>query len=107
MSQVHQLIDAFRSRADLTVTDQRDAWLILIPKSAQDVCRVTVPHERFEWFADVHRNGKEVWNDWMDHYGSPPSELDAEMAACIASFVERVTSRELELPLKIYEKVNL
>jgi hypothetical protein len=102
MSQVHQLIDAFRSRADLTVTDQRDAWLIRIPKAAGDVCSVTVPRERFEWFADVSRNGKEVWNDSMDHYGSPPPELDAEMAACIASFVERVTSEEIKLPLKIY-----
>ena len=104
MSQVHQLIDMFRSRADLNVTDERHAWLILIPKGSTHVCRITVPRERFEWFADVRRDGEEVWSDWMDHYGSQPPELDAEMAACIASFVERVTSQEMKLPLKIYEE---
>jgi hypothetical protein len=104
MSQVHQLIDTFRSRTDLTVTDQRHAWLIRIPKAAGEVCSVTVPRERFEWFADVRRNGKEVWRDFMDHYGSPAPELDAEMAACIGAFVERVTSEQIKLPLKIYEE---
>ena len=102
MSHVHQLIDTFRSRTDLTVTDQEDAWLILIPKGFRDICRVTVPRERFAWFAEVRRDGEEVWKDWMEHYGSPPPELDADMAECIASFVERITSRELILPLEIY-----
>ena len=104
MSQVHQLIDTFRAREDLSVAEQAEVWLITIPKGSGDVCRVTVPRERFEWFADVQRGGKEVWHDSMEHYDSPPPELDAEMAACIADFVERVTTRELKLPLKIYEE---
>jgi len=104
MSQVHQLIETLRARTDLTVSDEKDAWVVSIPKSSGDICRVTVPRERFEWFADVQRDGKEVWSDWMDHYDSKLPKLDAEMAACIADFVERVTTQTIELPLKIYEE---
>jgi hypothetical protein len=44
-----------------------------------------------------------VWDDSMEHYGSPDNELDAEMAECIEAFVERVSQSELTLPLSIYE----
>src|SRR5678815_5585174 len=104
MSQVHELIETLRDRTDLSVADQPDAWRISIPNGSGNICRVTVPHERFEWFADVERRGKEVWSDSMEHYGSLAPELDAEMAASIASFVERVTARELRLPLAIHEE---
>jgi len=100
MSQVHHLIDTFRSRTDLTVTDQRDAWLIRIPKAAGDVCTVTVPRERFEWFADVRRNGKEMWSDTMVRRRQ--SLMQRWRHASVRS--SRVTSQEIKLPLKIYEE---
>jgi hypothetical protein len=90
----------------LTVEDQADAWLVRVPKLGGLVCEITVPRERFEWFASVKRlpGNEEVWSDWMDHYDMPEEDLAAEMAECIAQFVERVLGGELRLPLRIYEE---
>jgi hypothetical protein len=62
-----------------------------------------------EWFACVKRRGqdKEEWSDWMDYRGyddTPKEELEADMADHIAAFVDRVSTRELRLPLRIYEE---
>lgn len=104
MSRVEQLIQSLRSRKDLLVQDQNDAWLVTIPKGPAGECRVTVPRRAFEWFADATRDGKQLWSDWMDHYDANAAELDAEMARDIAAFIERVTSSELRLPLQIYKE---
>jgi hypothetical protein len=63
------------------------------------MCEITIPHNVFEWFADVKRlaDGKIVWTDWMEHYGSTNDKLDAEMAEIIIAFVDRVAGAELRL----------
>lgn len=104
MSRVEQLMQSLRDRNELRVQEQSDAWVVTIPKGAAGDCRVTVPYRAYEWFADVTRNGKQIWSDWMDHYGASGGELDAEMAEDIAAFIERVISSELRLPLQIYEE---
>jgi hypothetical protein len=105
MTRVQQLIDRLRSRSDLTVDDRTDAWLIRIAKEPPLICEVTIPRDRFEWFAEVRSvtEQKEVWSDWMDHYGAAKDNLDDEMARCIADFVERVLRHGLRVPLHIYE----
>ena len=104
MSQLHQLIDILRGRTGLNVHDTPDAWIIAIPKAAGEICRITIPRERFEWFADVQRDGKEAWSDSMEHYGSPTPTLDAEMASSISSFIDHVTTQPLKLPLEIHKE---
>jgi len=106
MTRVRKLVEELRSRSGLTVEDQKDAWLVHIPKGQEFVCEVTIPRDRFEWFASVKRieDKKEAWGDWMDHYGSTDTELDAERAECILAFIERVLRSELQLPLIMYEE---
>ena len=102
MSKVSELIDSLRGRTDLVVQEERAAWRILVPRSHGHLCSITVPHECFEWFVDVQADGRALWSDWMEHYGSPPAQLDAERATCLAAFLERATDLDLELPSKIH-----
>ena len=103
MIQIRRLIENLRGRADLSVQDLDQAWLIRIPKGENHVCEVTIPHSAFEWFACVKRleDNMEVWSDWLDHYDSTDDKLDTEMAESISAFIERVTASELQLPLQI------
>jgi hypothetical protein len=102
-------MDKLRARADVGVVEESEAWRIVISKGPDYVCEVTVPHDVLEWFACVKRRGqdKEEWSDSMDYcgYGDTPVEkLEADMANHIAAFVDRVSTRELHLPLQIYEE---
>ena len=72
------------------------------------MCEVIVPHDVLEWYASVkrRRDKKELWSDWMDYSGyndSSKEKLEAEMAGDILAFVDRVSTAEQLLPLKIYE----
>ncbi|MEO6995937.1 MAG: hypothetical protein ABI273_20200 [Lacunisphaera sp.] len=109
MPRIPILIDELRRRSDITVEDQKHAWLICIPKSEGLACEITIPFRVLEWFADVKRNGEEkkIWSDWMDYTGyddSPEEKLEAAMADDISAFIQRVTASKLSLPLQIYEK---
>ena len=108
MIRVQTLVEELRGVTGLSVEDGETAWLIRIPKGENLMCEVTVPRERFEWFAAVKRRGekKDEWSDWMDHYGSADVQLDSEMAESIRAFVERVLRSEIRLPLSIYEKTG-
>lgn len=68
-----------------------------------------MPHDVLEWYACVkhRREKKEMWADWMDYEGydkRPKAELEAEMAEDILAFVDRASSKEPLLPLRIYEE---
>jgi hypothetical protein len=109
MTRIRQLIDSMRKRSDVGVADENQSWRIVITKGPDLFCEVTVPHDVLEWHACVkHRSEKrEMWSDWMDYEGydkRQKAELEAEMAGHILSFVNRVSARELILPLSIYEK---
>ena len=95
-------------RADVGIVDEAQSWLIIITKGRDLVCEVTVPHDVLEWYASVkhRRDKKEVWSDWMDYSGyddRPREKLEVEMAGDILAFVDRVSTTEPLLPLKIYE----
>lgn len=103
MSRVEQLVRSLEARSDVSVESHQDAWIVRVPRG-EFVCDVTIPVSVHEWFAAVRRasDGGEVWSDWMDHYGSSKAELDAERAASISAFLERVFTDGIQPPLSIY-----
>jgi hypothetical protein len=108
MSQIRKSIEELRVRSNLTVLDQKNSWIVSIPKGNEWICEITIPHDVLEWFACVKRreDQKEVWSDWMDYCGyddSPLETLEAEMTGDIRGFVDRVVKSELRVPLQIYE----
>jgi hypothetical protein len=108
MSRISQLIESLRMRSDVGVVNESRSWRIVIAKGGTLFCEVAVPHDVLEWHACVmsRREKKEVWTDWLDYEGydeRPREELEAEMADDILAFVDRVSARELALPLSIYE----
>ena len=108
MTHIRQLIQELRVRSDVGVVDQPQSWLVIITKGRDLICEVTVPQDVLEWFATVkHRRDKiELWSDWMDYSSyddRPREELEAEMAGDILAFINRVSTAELLLPLKIRE----
>jgi hypothetical protein len=110
MTRIGHLIEQLRTRSDVGVFDQSQSWLVSITKGRDLICEVTVPHDVLEWFASVkHRRDKtELWSDWMDYSGyddTPREKLEAEMAGDILAFIDRVSTAEQLLPLKIYEAV--
>ena len=110
MTRIGHLIEQLRTRSDVGVIDQSQSWLVSITKGRDLICEVTVPHDVLEWFASVkHRRDKtELWSDWMDYSGyddSPREKLEVEMAGDILAFIDRVSTVEHLLPLKIYEPV--
>jgi len=109
MTPIPQLIESLRKRTDLGIVEEEHAWRIIVTKGADLFCEVTVPHRVLEWCACVkhRREKKEVWSDWMDYDGydkRPKSELESEMAHDVLAFLDRVSARELVLPLNIYEE---
>jgi hypothetical protein len=109
MTRIRQLIDSLRKRSDVGVVDEPQSWRIVITKGRDLFCEVTVPHEVLEWHACVkhRREKKDVWADWMDYAGydkRPKEVLEDEMAADVLAFIDRVSVKELSLPLNIYEK---
>ena len=110
MTRIGHLIEQLRPRSDVGVVDQPQSWLVIITKGRDLICEVTIPHNVLEWFASVkHRRDKtELWSDWMDYSGyddKPREKLEAEMAGDILAFIDRVSTTEPLLPLKIYEPV--
>src|SRR6266404_4343028 len=106
---IRDSIDKLRTRSDVGIVDERNAWRIVTSKGRDYFCEVTVPHDVLEWFACVKRRGheKEEGSDWMDYCGydnTPLEKLELRMAEYIAAFVDRVSSSELRLPLQIHEK---
>jgi len=102
------MIERMRTRLDVGVVDQEQAWKILIPKGGRFRCEVIVPHTVLEWFASVQdrTESKEAWSDWMDYEGyddTPKSHLEESMAEDVERFVDRVSKEPLILPLSIYE----
>ena len=109
MSHIRQLIERLRERSDLGIIEQEQSWLVVIMKDQDLIYEVTAPNDVLEWFACVKERGKEkeVWSDWMDYSGydeRPWEELEAEMAADILAFVDRVSVSEPWLLLRIYEE---
>src|SRR5690349_5104138 len=108
MTRIRQLIEELRKRSEVGVVDEAHSWRICITKGRDLFCEVTVPHDVLEWQADVKQrhDQKEVWSDWMDYSGyddRPREQLEAEMAGDILAFIDRVSTAEQLLPLKIYE----
>lgn len=108
MSHIRHLIEQLRKRIDVGVVDEAQAWRICITKGGDLICEVTVPHEVLEWFASVRQrhDQKEVWSDWMDYCGyddRPKEQLEVQMAGDVLAFIDRVSTAEHLLPLKIYE----
>lgn len=109
MSRIPQLIETLRHRIDLRIVEQKQSWLVVIPKGPDFVCEVTIPHQVLEWFASVkqQQDAREVWSDWMDYTGHDNSQmekLEAEMADDILAFIDRVSASELVLPLNIWKE---
>ena len=107
MSRICQLVEGLRGRSAIGIVEQKQSWLIVITKGRDLICEVTVPFDVLEWFACVKERGKEkeVWSDWIDYsgyYERSRDELEAEMAADILAFVDRVSISEPLLPLRIY-----
>jgi hypothetical protein len=53
------------------------------------------------------RDQKEVWSDWMDYSGyddQPRKELEVEMAGDILALINRASTKEPLLPIKICEE---
>src|SRR5437868_948894 len=110
MTRIRQLIEELRKRADVGVADEAQSWRTIITKGRDLICQVTVPHDVLEWYASVkhRRDKKEVWSDWMDYSGyddRPREKLESEMAGDILAFIDRVSTAEQLLPLKIYEDI--
>lgn len=103
MSRVEEFVRGLAARSDVSVESRQDAWIVRVPRG-EFVCEVIIPVGVHEWFATVRRasDGGEVWSDWMDHYGSSKAELDAERAASISAFIERVVTDGIRLPLSIH-----
>lgn len=109
MGRIRQLIEVLRKRSDMSIVEQKQSWLVVIPKGPDFVCEVTIPHEVHEWFASLKKRPdmQEVWSDWMDYTGyddSPMEKLEAEMADDLIAFIDRVSASELVLPLTIWEE---
>lgn len=110
MTRIRQLIEQLRKRSDVGVVDEAQSWRICITKGRDLVCEVTVPHDVLEWFASVkHRRDKtELWSDSMDYSGYDDrtrKQLEVEMAGDILAFIDRASTKEPLLPIKIYEAV--
>ena len=110
MTRIGQLIEELRARSDVGILDQPQSWLVIITKGQDLICEVTVPHDILEWFASVkhRRNKTELWADWMDYSGYDDrtrEQLEAEMADDVLAFIDRASTKEPLLPLKIYEAV--
>jgi predicted neuraminidase len=108
MTDIQKLIQELRKRPDVGVADEAQSWRICITKGCDLLCQVTVPHDVLEGHAAVwhRREKKDVWTDWMDYSGydsKPRATLEAEMASDILAFVNRASTKEPLLPLKIYE----
>jgi hypothetical protein len=108
MTRIRQLIEELRARSDVGVVDEAHSWRICITKGRDLFCEVTVPHDVLEWHASVkhRRDKKELWSDWMDYSGyddRPKEQLEIEMAGDVLAFIDRVSTAEQLLPLKIYE----
>ena len=109
MGRICQLIDRLRGLGDTDLVEAKESWLIVITKSRDLICEITVPHDILEWSACVRQRGqeKEVWSDWMDYSGYDErtnEELEAEMADDILTFVDRISVSEPLLPLQIYKR---
>jgi hypothetical protein len=103
------MIEEVRTRPDVGIADGAESWLLIITRGRDLICEVTVARSRLEWFASVRsrRDRKEIWSDWMDYAGyndRPREELETEMAADILAFINRVSTAESLLPLKIFEE---
>lgn len=89
----------------MSVSVAKSAWIVRVPKESGAECEVTIPIDWcYEWFASLKKDGKEVWSDQMEHYGSPDEELDAAMADAILSYVTRVAQSDLASPVSLYEE---
>jgi hypothetical protein len=111
VSRIDQVVEVLRNRSDVGVVDQEQSWRVVITKGRDLFCEVTIPHDVLEWFACVkhRREQRELWSDWMDYAGyddSPREKLEAEMAEDILRFIDRVSTRELVLPLQMCEVIG-
>jgi len=109
MNEIHKLISKIKERPDILVLEQRESWLLTIPKGSEYTCEITVPFEVLEWFASVKekKEKKEVWSDWMDYEGydkTPKIELEKMMAKHILDFADRTSKEPIKLPLNIYQQ---
>jgi hypothetical protein len=109
MTRIRQLIEQLRKRSDVGVADDAHSWRVCITKGRDLFCEITIPHDVLEWHACVkhRREQREVWSDWMDYSGyddRPREKLELEMAGDILAFIDRASTREPLLPLKIYEE---
>lgn len=109
MSRIRPLIEMLRKRSEMGIVEQKQSWLVVIPKGPDFVCEVTIPHEVLEWFASVKKRPEmqEAWSDWMDYTSyddSPMEKLEAEMADDILAFIDRVSTSEQAFPLSIWQE---
>ena len=107
MNPLRQLVEELRTRSDIAVADDAQAWRVLITKGQYFLCEVTIPHDVLEWSASVRYrpDNKEVWSDWMDYSDyddRPRDETEVEMAGDILAFIDRASTQD-ELPSRIYE----
>lgn len=65
MPRIATLIDELRHRSDLTVEEEKESWLVRIPKGDGLVWEITVPIQVLEWFASVKKTSGSGQIGWI------------------------------------------
>ena len=93
-----RLLQQFEQRPGVSVTPKGQATELTLVRGAIEV-RVLVPEGVLEWFVEAEdRNSGTRISDWCDYAGyddTPPAQLQADMAADVAAFVDASIQRDL------------
>jgi hypothetical protein len=78
---------ALASQEGVTLSPGESAVVLRVSRPPVNLV-LTVPDNVFEWFVSVSNSetGGTV-EDWVDHYGAPRAQLQAEMASEVLSFM--------------------
>jgi hypothetical protein len=97
-SPTSRVVAQLREKFGLEVVEDDESWELHIPRG-EILFEILIPRDCFEWFVTVKEkaSGKELWDDWMEHYGGTPSELETEMDEAISHFVERLLKSEVRM----------
>jgi hypothetical protein len=86
---------ALASQEGVTLSLAESAVVLRVLKPPVNLV-LTVPDNVFEWFVSVSNSetGGTV-EDWVDHYGAPGAQLQAEMSSEVLSFARNLLDRPL------------
>lgn len=98
---MRDLIERLKHTFSIPVSEESEAWVLLVAKPEGLSFELVVPHDVLEWFVTARVAHSAVWSDWADYYpvaGETAAQLKQDMAADMEWFVTTLLASPLRLP---------